>query len=348
MSQMILAERPVDQEEERLQLQLTALESFNPEPLILGSIKGGMRAINDGVKEAPSRDLWQVDPRKLRVIPGLTPRVRTAAFMQHVRETTQSILDNGFLQHKPLAGIVVEENGVPVTYIYEGEIRLEATLLAIASGADIDKVPVSVVQEIPLNDGSGKKRPITFADMMIQKWKGEKTRQYTVFEQALMVKRLEEQEKMTRTQIAQRLEVSAQQIGNLAKLLAADGEIRYLVATETISGSFAIDTLVKYGDDALRVIRAAMQRAVATNSTTVSAKHMPNHKFNSAVTRAAPKMYSTLGVIKADPNFDKLNVETRELLLAFLAEVEPLKDTDIDPSQVKSAVPTAQLALLGD
>lgn len=347
MSEMILAARPEDQDEECFQLQLTELESFNPNPFILGSIKGGMRAINDGVKEAPSRDLWQVDPRKLRVIPGLTPRVRTAAFMQHVRETTQSILDNGFLQHKPLAGIVVEEKGELVTYIYEGEIRLECTLLAITRGADIEKVPVSVVQEIPLNDGSGKKRPITFADMLVQKWKGEKTRQYTVFEQALMVKRLEDQ-KLTRTQIADRLEVSQQQIGNLVKLMAADGEIRYLVATETITGSFAIDTLIKHGDDALRVIRAAMQRALANGSTTVSAKHMPNHKFNSAVVRAAPKMYSTLGAIKQDPNFDKLSVETREMLLAFLSEVDELKDTEVDAADVKAVAPAKQLSLIAN
>lgn len=346
MAQSVLAKRPAQEEEVQYQLQLMAMESFAPEPFVLGSIKSGMRAVNDGVL-APSRDLWQVDPTKVRVIPGFNPRVETIAYLSHVKNIVESMVSEGFYQDKPLAGVVIEENGEDVIYVYEGETRLKCSIIAISKGAKFAKVPISIAQEIALNDGSGKKRAITMADMLIAKYRGNEGRGFTLFEQGVIVKRLEEQEKVPRSDIARRLNVSTQQIGNLMKLMAADPEIRYLVATETISGSFAIDTLVDHGDDALRIIRAAMERAAASGSETVSAKHTPNHKFYSAVKRSAPLMYAALGEVKEDPNFDKLSLETQALLMQFLGEVDKLKDSEIEPIKAKSLMKPAQLALIG-
>ena len=48
--------------------------------LIAASIKGTMKAAGAG-----SRDLWQVEPSKIHVIPGLNPRVMTEAYKAHIR-----------------------------------------------------------------------------------------------------------------------------------------------------------------------------------------------------------------------------------------------------------------------
>ena len=74
---------------------LKQIEAFSQEIIVPGSIKGGMAALNAG-----RRDLWQVEPDKLRVIKGFNVRVDNAEYQAHVRALADSIKEHGFFQDR--------------------------------------------------------------------------------------------------------------------------------------------------------------------------------------------------------------------------------------------------------
>lgn len=319
-----LPENPLSDLQNQMKLVFEQVESYAGTVLMPGSIKAAMRAVNDGVTEVPSRDLWQVDPHKLHVIQGLNTRIPTKSYLKHVRATVESMKLEGFMQDKPLAGYVAEVNGENLIFIYEGETRLKCALIAIAEGAPFDAVPVSVSQK-RIDAGRNKPRTMTMAEIIIAKMRGNDGRPYTVFEQALNIHRLETQEKMSRAEIAHRLQLSVMQVGNLLRLMTADAEIRYLVATETISATLAIDLVTQFGANAMRHLRPAMEAAARENRTHITANDIPANRFANAVKRSAPQMYTALGDVTKDPNYEQLSLETREGLAGLLRELDELK-----------------------
>lgn len=296
--------------------QLSLLEAPVTVVLEKGSIKGAMReAAMPDAKIAPSRDLWQLEPKKLKVVADLNPRVRTPDYLAHIRKLADSMLEEGFYQDKPLAGYVMKEGGKNVVYIYEGGSRLEAALLAISEGAKFVEVPVSVSQE-----------GMNMEDILVAMVKGNEGRPLTSYEKAVICKRLARCN-WKPSQIAKRLGMAASMVQGLLALMEAPFEIREMVATELVSATMAIELLDKHGAVvALEKLLAAQDAAAEVGNTRITQRFVPGAKFARAVKKAGPVMFDTLTVIQSDPGFAGLSEETRTTLEKLIGDLKAVKD----------------------
>ena len=282
-------------------------DEFNT-TLVAGSVKGAMKAI-----EAGSRDLWQVDPRKLRVIEGFNPRVMTDAYIAHIRSIADSIKAEGYYQDEPMAGYVAVVDGETVVYIYSGHTRLQATLLAISEGVEIPRVPV-VVSQVGLS----------MEDMTVALIRGNDGKTLTYYESAVVCKRLVKYG-FTLEEIARRTGIALPLVKNRLSLMAAPLKLRELVANEVISATHAIEMIAEHGDKALEKIESA-QSAVnsegkvrVTKTATAKAGVFERAKF---VKKVAPKLYEAAGAVRDDPGYASLSDETRQLIEGLLAEIQ--------------------------
>lgn len=292
--------------------------------LIAASIKGTMKAAGAG-----SRDLWQVEPSKIHVIPGLNPRVMTEAYKAHIRALADSIKSEGYFQDQPLAGYTAMINGESSVCIYSGHSRLLAVALANSEGAEILRVPVTVSQE-----------GLSMEDITVALIRGNGGKNLTYYESAVVCKRLvkygfELEEISTRTGIALHL------VKNRLSLMAAPLKLRELVANETVSATLAIEMISEHGDKALEKIEAAQLAASnsgksrVTKMQTVDSSIFERAKF---VKKAAPKLYEAAGAVRDDPGYASLSVETRDLIESLLAQIrgkdaDKIINAEVDPRQ---------------
>jgi ParB family chromosome partitioning protein len=309
--------------------QLELLEADVTVVLHPGSIKGAMKEVNDGEKVAPSRDLWQLDPFKLEVIPGLNPRVHTESYRAHIRALADSMKREGFYQDKPLAGYVAQRDGRQVIYIYEGGSRWLAAKLAISEGAEFKKIPVSVSQ-----DG------VAMEDILVAMVQGNSGRPLTVYETAIICKRLARCG-WTCDEIASRLGFKTKGYAkSLLSLMAAPYELRELVATEAVSATVAIEMIAEHHEKALPILLKAQTVANEAGRTRVTKRYVPGALFTKAVKKSAPELFNTLVEVKSDPAFASLSEETRTKLATLLADLEAKKaetDASAESSEEEAA-----------
>ncbi|MEM8519007.1 ParB family chromosome partitioning protein [Janthinobacterium sp. CAN_S7] len=293
--------------------QMNLLEAPVTTVLMKGSIKGAMKQAGEDGKIAPSRDLWQVDPNKLRTIDGLNPRVETADYLAHVEATTNSMVLEGYYQDKPLAGYVAKVGDEEVIYIYDGGTRLRCALEAIKLGAKFNKVPVSVSQ-----DG------MAMEDILVAMVRSNEGRPFSAYEKSVMVKRLARCS-WKQHEISERLGIKLPMVANMLLLMEAPFEIRELVATGVIAFTFAVEMITVHGVNALDKILETQAAAHAAGKVNVTKRFVPGAKFASAIKKAAPVMFSALNELQADPGFAGLSEETREKLASLLKDLEAAK-----------------------
>lgn len=286
--------------------------------LVKGSIKGAMKAAGAG-----SRDLWQVDPFKIRIIEGLNPRVMTPTYEAHIRSLADSMKTEGYYQDQPMAGYAAVVDGEQVIFIYAGHTRLLAVKLAISEGADIPRVPVSVNQ-----DG------LSMEDITVALIRGNGGKRLTPYEDAIVCKRLVRYGYST-TEIAHRVGFSKQHVENLLTLMEAPFKLREMVAHEKVAASLAIEMIIEHGDKALQKLEEALLKANKEGKSRVTAKHVAGATFQKVVKKSAPVMYSALEEIKADPGFGGLSDSVRQKLEDLLADISKSKgdSTEVDERQ---------------
>ena len=298
--------------------ELAALEADFNTVLVPGSIKAAMKQA-----EAGSRDLWQIDPRKLKTIEGFNPRVHNAEYEAHIRDSADSIKQDGFLAAHPLGGYVATVDGEPVVYIYSGHTRLAATLLAISEGAEILRVPVVVSQ-------SG----VSIEDLTVELIRGNGGRQLTVYESGIVCKRLIRYG-MTEQEIASRTGITVPLVRNRLALMAAPLKLREMVANDQMSATLAIELINTHGEKALEKAQEAIARAQGDGKGKARKSHTgvsPRVKF---VKKRAANLYEAASKVRSDPGFTKLSSDVQELLMGLLSEIDEREDTPvIDPRQV--------------
>lgn len=286
-------------------INLDVIEADFTKTLVSGSIKGAMKAVGAG-----SRDLWQCDPSKLRIIEGLNPRVMNEKYKAHIRDLADSMLLNGFYQDHPLAGYVDEEENV---YVYSGHSRLLAVALANQEGAEIPRVPVTVSQV-----------GLSMEDITVSLIRGNSGKNLTYYESALVCKRLVKYG-YELEEIAKRTGIALPLVKNRMSLMAAPLKLREMVADEIVSATLAIEMITQHGGKALEKIQEAMEVATDKGKTRVlKAQTVQGDVFERAkyVKKAAPKLYEAAGVIRDDPGYASLTATTRELLEGLLAEIQ--------------------------
>lgn len=299
------------------ELNRSSIEADFTKTLVPGSIKGAMKSV-----EAGSRDLWQIEPRRLRVIEGFNPRVMSTEYMAHIRTIADSIKSEGFYQDQPLAGYVAMEDGVPVVYIYSGHTRLLGTLLAMDEGADIARLPVVVSQA-----------GLSMEDMTVALIRGNGGKPLTYYESAIVCKRLVKYG-FTEDEISVRTGITVPLVRNRLALMAAPLKLRDMVANDAMSATLAIELINKHGDKALEMADEAKARADESGKSKVRKAQTiasPRLKF---VKKSASKLYDAASSVKRDPGFASLSAEVRELLEGLLDEIDGKEETAaIDPRQ---------------
>jgi len=298
--------------------ELAALEADFNTVLVPGSIKAAMKQA-----EAGSRDLWQIDPRKLKTIDGFNPRVHNAEYEAHIRDIADSIKQDGFLQSYPLGGYVAMVGGEPVVYIYSGHTRLAATLLAISEGAEIVRVPVVVSQ-------SG----VSMEDLTVELIRGNSGRPLNFLESAIVCKRLIRYG-LTEEEIAARTGITVPLVRNRLTLMAAPLKLREMVANDQMSATLAIELINTHGEKALEKAEEAIARAQGDGKAKARKSHTgisPRVKF---VKKRASSLYEAASKVRSDPGFTGLSGEVQELLLGLLSEIDEREDApSSDPRQV--------------
>lgn len=84
---------------------------------------------------AKSRDLWQIDPRELKFMPGFNTRTPRPGLEAHIRALADSMKSEGYYLDKPIAVYIAREGDQEVKYVTDGHCRTKAVLLAIQEGA---------------------------------------------------------------------------------------------------------------------------------------------------------------------------------------------------------------------
>jgi ParB family chromosome partitioning protein len=310
------------------ELQRSIIEGQFDKTLVPGNIKAGMKAV-----EAGSRDLWQIEPRRLKVIDGFNPRVMNDEYKAHIRAIADSIKSEGYYQDQPLAGYVATEDGQPVVYIYSGHTRLLATLLAMDEGAEITRLPVVVSQA-----------GLSMEDMTVALVRGNGGKSLTYYESAIVCKRLVKYG-MSEDEIAARTGITVPLVRNRLALMAAPLKLRTMVANDEMSATLAIELVTKHGDKALEMADEAKGRAEVSGKTKVRKAQTvasPRLKF---VKKSAPKLYEAAASVKRDPGYASLSAEVRELLEGLLAEIDGKEDAPAaDPRQTSIDLEAAQVA----
>ena len=320
--------------------QLNLMEADVTKVLVKGSIKTAMKEAGNklnekGDKIASSRDAWQCEPHKLRIIDGLNPRVETAAYLEHIEATTSSMVSEGYFQDKPLAGYVSKENGVDIVYIYEGGTRLRCALAAIARGAKFETIPVSVSQE-----------GLAMEDIYVAMVRSNEGRPFSLYEKSVMVKRLARCT-WSQNEISARLGIKLPMVANMLLLMEAPYQIRELVAMETVAFTLAIEMIVAHGANALAKILEAQAAAGAAGKVKVTKRFVAGAAFEKAMKKAGPVMFSALSELKSDPGFAGLSEENRTKLVALLEELDAVKEKAEEveqnkaQAQAESAIETA-------
>lgn len=234
-----------------------------------GSIKKA--ASNSGFK---SSDLWKAPVSSLRVVEGFNVRDKDDSYRERVEYICESIIANGYMDDKPIAGFVSEENGEHIVIVTDGHTRLEAVHLAISRGHDIQTVPVVT-----------KPRGTSMEDLtiaLVTSNSGEKLRPYEV---AKVCKRLIGYG-MSEADIAKRLMLTRAYVLDLLNLLAAPTAIREMVSGGKISATEATKTIKKHGKAAAEVIATAAKESKDGRVTAKSIKKT-SKAVNPVVKRAA-------------------------------------------------------------
>lgn len=307
-----------------------------------GNLKNSMRLAG-----AKSGDLWKVRPSQLREIEGFNVRLLTPRWHARVRELANSMKRPrvGYMLHKPMAGFVGKDAaGEDTIYVTDGYTRLAAIKLA---NSELPKDKQIELVSVVTHDA----QKTTMVELNTQLISGNRENALSPYESAIVIERLAKAN-LSIEAIAEHTDFSTEWVQGLLSLIAAPQGLRRMVADDVITATFAIDTIKEHGDKAFEVLQEALAQKVGaaddadgeTTKVRLTKKDMiPKEvrKFNNAVKKSAPGLYSALADVKKDPNFAALAPETRDKLAKLMERLEklevpgglPSEEPAVDPRQ---------------
>lgn len=238
--------------------EIEQLSSVYDHDMVAGNIKSAMKDAS-----ATSRDLWFVPFDKLIVLEDFNVRVKNDEYDSEVRAIADSIKENGFYSHKPLAVIVIMQDGKEIIAVYDGHTRYDAIKLAISEGVDLPKVPAVAAQ-------SGT----TLEDITVGLVTNNSGRQLDPMAIAIVCKRLIGYG-MDNATIAKRLGFTPPYVGGLLSLVGAPKKIRDMVENNEVSASLAVTTLREEGENAISVLESGLESAKIAGKSRVTARNLP-------------------------------------------------------------------------
>ena len=226
--------------------------------MVGGNVKSAMFAA-----EATKRDMYFVPFAQLVILDDFNVRPRNADYDAEVRMIADSIKENGFYSHKPLAVIVIQQGGKEIIAVYDGHTRYDALKIAISEGADIKKIPVVAA-------AAGT----TLEDITVGLVTNNNGRQLDPMAIAVVCKRLIGYG-FDNAKIAKRLGFTPPYVSGLLNLVGAPKKIRDMVNNGTLSASLAVSTLREEGENAIEILESGLENAIAAGKKKVTAKNLP-------------------------------------------------------------------------
>lgn len=317
--------------------------------LAFGVLKAGMKE-----NETSSNELWKPPVAKLRPIHGFNVRVKNAAYWARVRHYANSLKTHGYMGHKPMAGYVGRDpaTGENVLFYTAGYTRMDAIALA-NSELPAEKQITHVTMVVHSRD-------VTATQLNALLITENEAAPYNAFEASVVCKRMLDDGNSVE-EIAGQVNYTTVWVEALLKLAAAPIELQRMVVDDVIKPTFAIETIEAHGDQALAVLQEALARktggvaaaavpsassegngvdgeegeeAPAPKKVRLTAKDMiaPEvRRFNNAIKKEAPAMYSTLSGLSTHPAFAAFPAETREQVLALVAKLKELEAGTEEP-----------------
>lgn len=322
-----------------------------------GNLKEGMKA-----NGATSNDLWKYPVKNLRPIEGFNVRVKNAAYWARVHRYADSMIEDGYWSHKPMAGYIGrdKETGEEFFFFTAGYTRRDAIDVANSKLPPDKQIEFVTVVAHP-----GK--TITRSKLNALLITENDSAKLEAYEAAVVVKRMLSDGDSVE-EIARQVQYSTEWVDSLLLLAAAPTELQLMVVDDVISPTFAIETIKEHGDKALTVLQEALARkpgggadapsggagdaesagseggnceqAPAPKKVRLTAKDLIKpevRKFNNKVQNEAVALYRAASNIKKDAGFNALTPESREALLQVLAKLEKYEVQDepvTDPRQV--------------
>ena len=284
-------------------------------------IKGPVKqAMKDAA--AGSVDLWMVPIDEIHVKDGFNVRIKDEAYERHIRWIADSIKSEGFYRDEPLGGFIIQEESGPKVYVHAGHCRLEGAKLAKSEGAEIEVLPIVIVDKSK-----------NLEDMTVALVKTNSGKPLTPYEVAIVAKRLSGFG-WSPAKIAERLGFTTPYVDSLLEATGYPLKIREMIQSGQVSISMAVDLVKSYGNKAVEKLEDATKVAASTGSKRITQKHLPGRKFENFVKRTAPRLYEATRAVRNDPSYKSLAPETRELLDALLEELQAKeKHLEVDPPQ---------------
>ena len=247
---------------------------------------------------------------KMRVYPGLNPRLPSAEWEAHIESLTQSMIDLGFLAHKPLYGFASQEDGKKIIYIADGESRFHAAQRAIQRGAKIDEVPIILAP-----DGT------SVEDIIKNLAPSNRGRDFTPLEKALHAQRLVRQYRMNNQDVARNLNVSPEYVSQLLILATEPAKVRQMVLDGKVPADLAIQTMRGPSPEtAVATLQSAVVNAEKAGKSKATRKHMPDFAIKRAVSKRSTDLHSVVTRFQSLPQFNDLDPD-------FKSEIEVLLET---------------------
>ena len=272
-----------------------------------------------------SSDLWKCPVNKLRVVEGFNVRDKDADYLKRVRYIANSIIENGYMDDKPIAGYVTEEGGQHFVIVTDGHTRYDAVQLVISEGHPIDEVPVVT-----------KPRGTSMEDLtvaLVTSNTGEKLRP---FEVAKVCKRLIGYG-MTEADIAKRIGLTRAYVIDLLALLAAPKAVRDMVSEGKVSATEAGKTIKQHGKKAVSVLTEALKSSSDGRATAKT--------IRKATSTVHPLVKKGVAHLLSQWNLEQADEHVEQCAVGLIAHLAGVPETDVSSyltSQINSTAPSTK------
>lgn len=280
--------------------------------IVTGNTKAAVKAAGGG-----SSDLWTVPPGGIHYDPRDNVRPLD---MERVRHLASLIVANGYDRKKPLGCFVRKVGGQDRIFVYEGQHRFHAALMAIQEGAEIDRLPIVIDEAKSVNRVNLIYSGITNND-------GEKLTPLQLAEKVVELQDLGE----PNSTICKRLNVTDQTIRDVLLLAAAPAALHKLVRDKVVSSTLAIDEIRTHGGEkALERLSNAAAQVMAGGKAKVTKKALAKPVAHKMTDVQAKQLLQALQAVLHDPGFSRLlpstisGVHTALTPLSDLLDAKPL------------------------
>ncbi|EIF32553.1 putative transcriptional regulator [Burkholderia sp. Ch1-1] len=264
--------------------------------IVTGNTKAAIKAAGGG-----SSDLWTVPPDQLHYDPRDNVRPLNQDRVRHLADLIKA---NGYDRKKPLGCFVRKVGGEDRIFVYEGQHRYHAALLAIAEGMPADKA----IERLPCVIDEAKS--VSRANLIyagINNNDGEKLTPLELAEKVVELQAINE----TNSDIRKRLNITEQTIRDVLVLAHAPAALHKLVRDKVVASTLAIEEIRTHGAaKALERLSTAAAQAKAGGKAKVTKKALAKPAAHKITDVQAKSLLQALQAVLHDPVFGKLSPGT--------------------------------------